>query len=372
MSGSGKHFEVLHSDLSSKARLGKISTAHGSFLTPVFMMVGTQATVKTLTPAQLQELQLPIILGNTYHLGLRPGSEQIARLGGLHRFMAWNGPILTDSGGFQVFSLGKLNRITDEGVHFRSHVDGSPWLFTPELSMKIQRELGSDICMVFDHCPPYPCLESYAEEAVQRTIEWAKRCQGLLDSHQFLYGIVQGSVYPHLRERCAEALKALSFDGYAIGGVAVGEEVEKMHEVLGYSVDLLPVEKPRYLMGVGSPQELLIAIAQGIDMFDCVMPTRNARGGLAFTFSGKIRIRNQNYFEDERPLDPECECYTCRLFSRAYLHHLFTVKEVLGLTLMTYHNAYFYQSFFKRIQKAIQENALNRYHQSFLDNFRED
>lgn len=372
MNESGKHFQVLQQDTSSSARLGFLRTLHGTMETPVFMMVGTQATVKTLSPAQLQELKIPILLGNTYHLGLRPGSELIAKLGGLHKFMAWPGPILTDSGGFQVFSLGKLNKINDDGVQFRSHIDGSPILFTPEFSMKIQRELGSDICMAFDHCPPYPCTKEYAQDAVRRTLLWAERCFGKLQAHQHLYGIVQGSVYPDLRQECTEALLKLPFDGYAIGGVAVGEGVEHMHKVLSYAVAWLPHERPRYLMGVGSPREMLIAIQFGIDMFDCVIPTRNARGGLAFTFSQKIRIRNSHYASDPLPLDPDCLCYVCQNFSRAYLHHLFNVKETLGLTLLTYHNAFFFQEFFTRIRQAIRENRFALYQKTFLDNFNDD
>ncbi len=372
MKKSGDHFKVLHQDTSSSARLGLLCTVHGQMETPVFMVVGTQGTVKTLTPAQLQELKIPILLGNTYHLGLRPGSEQIARLGGLHTFMGWPGPILTDSGGFQVFSLGKLNKINDEGAFFRSHIDGKPIAFTPEFSMKIQRELGSDICMVFDHCPPYPCTESYAQEAVHRTIHWAERCLGQLADHQYLYGIVQGSVYRSLREECAKALKTLNFDGYAIGGVAVGEESRWIHEVLSYAVDLLPYDRPHYLMGVGSPKEMLAAIGAGIDMFDCVIPTRNARGGLAFTFQGKIRIRNSSYANDASPLETSCACYTCQHFSRAYIHHLFNVRETLGLTLMTFHNTFFFQEFFSRIRQAIRQSAFREYQQSFLSHFRED
>ena len=372
MKKNGNHFELHHEENSSKARLGTLTTSHGTIQTPVFMMVGTQGTVKTLTPHQLKEIQIPILLGNTYHLGLRPGSELVAQMGGLHKFMGWDGPILTDSGGFQVFSLSKLNKISADGVEFRSHVDGSKIQFTPEFSMKIQRELGSDICMMFDHCPPYPCSEGYAKEAVERTFAWAKRCLNTLDPHQHLYGIVQGSIFPHLREESAKQLVDLDLDGYAVGGVAVGETVEMMHEVLSYSVDLLPKNKARYLMGVGSPKEILVAIGFGIDMFDCVIPTRNARGGLAFTFPGKIRIRNSHYATDSLPLDPDCGCYTCQHFTRAYLHHLFNVKEVLGLTLMTYHNAFFFQEFFKRIRKAIQENQFAAFQKDFLDQFQED
>lgn len=369
---SGEHFQILHQDTHSSARLGLLRTVHGSMETPVFMMVGTQGTVKTLSPAQLQELKIPILLGNTYHLGLRPGSEQIAKLGGLHRFMGWSGPILTDSGGFQVFSLGKLNQINDEGAFFRSHVDGKLIAFTPEFSMKIQRELGSDICMVFDHCPPYPCTESYAREAVHRTIHWAERCLGQLAEHQYLYGIVQGSVYRFLREECAQALKSFPLDGYAIGGVAVGEEPERIQEVVAYAVDLLPYERPHYLMGVGTPKEMLMAIGFGIDMFDCVIPTRNARGGLAFTFQGKVRIRNNIHASDPAPLETSCKCYTCQNFSRAYLHHLFNVRETLGLTLMTFHNAFFFQEFFLRIRQAIQQNTFRDYAKTFLAEFQDD
>jgi len=324
------------------------------------MPVGTSAAVKTLTPAELEETETQIILANTYHLYLRPGHKLIEQAGGLHNFMGWNRPILTDSGGFQVMSLQGLRKITQEGVRFQSHLDGSYHFFTPEKVMEIQRSLGADIIMVFDECPSYPETKSYIAESMKLTLEWSKRC---LDAHQendkqALFAIVQGGIYEDLREECARALISMDFPGYAIGGLAVGEEKKYMYRVTEFLNDVLPADKPRYLMGVGTPLDLISNVMNGVDMFDCVMPTRNARKGTVFTSQGKVIIKAARYKEDFSPLDPECDCYTCRNFSRAYLRHLFNIDEMLAMRLASLHSVYYYNVLMKRIREAILDNSL--------------
>lgn len=364
-------YELLKKSQEAPARLGKLHTPHGVVDTPVFMPVGTQATVKAMTPRELQEIGAQIILSNTYHLYLRPGHELIRDAGGLHKFMAWSGPILTDSGGFQVFSLGELRKIKEEGVEFRSHIDGSSHLFTPEKVMEIEMALGPDIAMAFDECSPYPVEYDYAKEAMARTTRWAERC---LRSHdkadQALFGIVQGAFYKDLRRTSAQDLVSLGFPGYAIGGLSVGEPAELMYEMLEETVPLLPEDKPRYLMGVGSPDYLMEGVWRGIDMFDCVLPTRIARNGTVFTKFGKLVIKNAKYREDFTPLDPECGCYACRNFSRAYIRHLFSANEILGLRLTTIHNLHYLLELMKQIREAIAAGSLQDLRQEFYSNYR--
>jgi queuine tRNA-ribosyltransferase len=351
-------FSLLHT--CRKARAGEITTDHGSVPTPVFMPVGTQGAVKAIEPRELQELGAQIVLGNTYHLYLRPGTEIVRACGGLHRFSGWNRAILTDSGGFQVFSLQDLRGITDDGVEFKSHVDGSTHFFTPEHVVDIQRALGSDIMMVLDECLPYPAAEGEALLSSRRTLAWAGRSREraartspYYGSSQALFGIVQGSVYPGIRQSSAEELTGMDFDGYAIGGLSVGEPTESMYRIAEICTEILPVEKPRYLMGVGTPENILEAIERGIDMFDCVLPTRNGRNALFFTRRGKLNIRNAAHAADFSPIDSECDCYTCRNFSRAYIRHLFKAGEVLGLQLATIHNLSFYFWLCSEARRAI-------------------
>ena len=352
---SPRIFEVLKKDSATEARRGRLTTAHGVVDTPVFMPVGTQATVKAVTPVELLELDTQILLGNTYHLNLRPGMDVIRACGGLHRFMGWDRAILTDSGGFQVFSLAKLNKITDEGVEFQSHVDGSRCFLGPVEAMAIQRDLGSDIAMVFDECTPYPCSRDYACKAVDRTLAWAALCarQPRADG-QLVFGIVQGSSYADLRARCAGSLVELGFDGFAIGGVSVGEPDELIVRGIEDSVQYLPVDRPRYLMGVGSIGHMVEAIARGVDMFDCVMPTRLARHGSAFTRRGRYPVKAALYSRDTRPIEEGCGCYACRHFTRAYVRHLMNVNEILGVRLLTIHNLYRYREFMDEIRGAIE------------------
>src|SRR5205807_98543 len=334
-------FELTHTD--GKARRGRLHTAHGSVETPVFMAVGTQATVKGLTPAQLVAAGVQVVLGNTYHLALRPGDELIAALGGLHRFMAWDGPILTDSGGFQIYSLAPTRRIDDRGAQFRSHIDGALLELTPERAVAIQENLGSDIAMCLDECPPADTPPEYLRESVRRTLHWAERCRAAhRRPDQALFAIVQGGVDVALRAECALALAALDFPGYALGGFSVGETADQMLTALAPSAALLPAAKPRYLMGVGRPEDILAGVACGVDMFDCVLPTRNGRNASAFTADGALRLRNACHKRDRAPLESDCPCYTCRNFSRAYLHHLFLANEMLGPTLLSLHNVAFY------------------------------
>ena len=345
-------FTVTHTD--GKSRRGVLELAHGRVDTPAFMPVGTYGTVKAMSPDEVAATGAQIVLGNTFHLWLRPGLEVIEKHGGLHRFMAWNRPILTDSGGFQVFSLSTLRKITEEGVHFSSPINGDRLLLTPEESMRIQRTLNSDIAMVFDECLAYPASEKKAAESMRLSMRWARRSKASHDG--VVFGIVQGGVYPHLREESVEALKSIGFDGYAIGGLAVGEPKEERLKILEHV--RLPQAHPRYLMGVGTPEDLVEAVAAGLDMFDCVLPTRNARNGWLFTRCGDIRIRNARYRDDPAPLDQTCACYTCRNFSRAYLYHLDKAKEILGARLNTLHNLHYYQELMRDLRTAIEEQTL--------------
>jgi len=352
----GIEFEVIKVHRNGLARAGILRTPHGDVHTPVFMPVGTQATVKAMTPEELQMVGAEIILSNTYHLYLRPGHDVVAEAGGLHRFMNWPYPILTDSGGFQVFSLGNLREINDTGVFFRSHIDGSSHVLTPEKAMEIQRALGADIVMTFDECVPYPCSKEEALAAVRRTTMWAERCLAVeLGKHQSLFGIIQGSTFRDLREKSAREITSLDFDGYAIGGLSVGEPKDIMFGVLDYTVPLMEDNKPRYLMGVGSPDCLVEGIRRGIDMFDCVLPTRMARNGTVFTSEGRITVRNACFARDFSPLDPACGCYTCSNYSRAYIRHLIKANEILGIRLTTIHNLEFIISMVRRLRKAIIE-----------------
>jgi queuine tRNA-ribosyltransferase len=350
------------------ARLGALATGRGTIDTPAFMPVGTSATVKAMTPEAVASTGAQIILGNTYHLMLRPGAERIERLGGLHKFMNWSGPILTDSGGFQVMSLSQLRKISEEGVMFQSHIDGSRHELTPESSMDIQRMLGADISMAFDECTPYPTTEQKTADSMHLSMRWARRSK---DSFRIrngfgLFGIVQGGVYKKFREESAKALIEIGFDGYAIGGLAVGEGQELMFDTLDYTVPLLPTNKPRYLMGVGKPGDLVGAVARGVDMFDCVMPTRSGRTGQAFTRRGAVNIRNARHKDDMRPIDAECECPTCRNYGRAYLNHLVHAKEILGSQLLTWHNLQYYQDLMKDMRQAIGEDTFQAFQAKFV------
>jgi len=361
-------FKLINKDHESSARRGAFTTSHGKVQTPVFMPVGTQATVKTLSPADLVELGAEIILSNTYHLFLRPGHELIQSFGGVQAFMGWNKPVLTDSGGFQVFSLKELRKITEEGVTFQSPIDGgAKHLITPEYAVEIQEALGADIIMAFDECTPYPATRDYAQESLERTLRWAKRCKDARkETGQALFGIVQGGVYPDLRKYSAEALVDIGFDGYAIGGLSVGETKPMMYEMLEATVPSLPGDQPRYLMGVGTPEDLLEGVDRGIDMFDCVMPTRNARNGTFFTSSGKVAIRNAQYERDPQPIDSECGCYTCKNFSRAYVRHLFGAGELLALRLGTIHNLFFYLSLMRNVRTSIEQGRFRDFKKEFL------
>lgn len=363
-------FTLLTEDPHSHARAGVIHTPHGDIATPVFAPVGTQATVKTLTPADLQELRATLILSNTYHLYLRPGADLVAEFGGLHGFMKWPGPILTDSGGFQIFSLEGLRKIDEEGVTFRSHIDGSYHRFTPEKSIEIQEKLGADIIMAFDECPP-PQDYHYNVAALNRTHRWAERCKvAQTRADQALYGIVQGGVFADLRTQSAEFLAKLDFPGYAIGGLSVGETKAEMHAMLEVVHPLLPRHKPRYLMGVGSPEDLFEGVARGVDQFDCVLPTRIARHGAVFTPQGRVSLRNARFARDPNPIQPDCQCYTCRTFSLAYLRHLLIAEEILALRLTTLHNLHFMLDTMRRIRQSILEGTFNAYKQEFLANYR--
>ena len=358
-------FELIKEDKYTKARLGRFHTPHGTVETPVFMPVGTRATVKAMTPEEVKDLGAQIILSNTYHLYLRPGHELIRDAGGLHEFMNWHGPILTDSGGFQVFSLGDLRKITEEGVEFRSHIDGSKHFIGPEKSMEIQNALGSDIMMCFDECTPYPA--TYVKQSMERTTRWAKRCK---DYHkntdkQALFGIVQGGMHKDLREKSANDLIAMDFPGYAIGGLSVGEPMEMMCDMLDFTTPLLPKDKPRYNMGIGTPDYLFESVLRGIDMADCVLPTRIARNGTLLTSQGRLVIRNAKYKEDFSPLDSECDCYACTNYSRAYVRHLFNVDEILGARLATIHNLYFLIKLMENIREAIKDDRLLEYRDEF-------
>lgn len=363
-------FSLLDTQPGSKARLGRIVTPHGAISTPAFAPVGTQATVKALDPRDLAGLGAELVLGNTYHLYLRPGADVIANMGGLHRFMGWGGPILTDSGGFQVFSLAERRKVSDEGVVFRSHIDGSQHLFTPEKVIGFQESLGADIIMCLDECSE-PYDRGYNEQSLERTHAWAERC---LASHtradQALFGIVQGGVFPDLRLRSAQYLTSLDFPGYAIGGLSVGERKEEMHAMLDITLPVLPEGRPRYLMGVGAPEDLLEGVARGVDLFDCVLPTRLARNAALFTHRGRLNIRNARYEKDPEPIEEGCTCYACRSFSRAYVRHLFRVRELLGYRLATIHNVHFVLRLMQDIREAVADGRFDAFKREFLAQYR--
>ncbi|HBV97048.1 MAG: queuine tRNA-ribosyltransferase [Peptococcaceae bacterium BICA1-7] len=363
-------FREIKKDAGSEARRGELVTPHGVVETPIFMPVGTQATVKAMTPEEVRDIGGRLILSNTYHLYMRPGHGLVEEAGGLHRFMNWPGPILTDSGGFQVFSLGPLRKIEEEGVWFRSHIDGSEHYFSPERVVEIQEALGSDIAMAFDECAPYPSTHEYALRAVERTTRWARRCK---EAHrredQALFGIIQGGVFKDLREKSAKELIEIDFPGYGIGGLSVGEPKDLMYESLENTIPLIPPGKPRYLMGVGSPDCLLEGVARGVDMFDCVLPTRIARNGTVFTHDGKLVVRNAEYARDFRPLDPDCDCYTCRNYTRAYVRHLIKANEILGVRLTTIHNLYFTLRLMHNIRVAIEQDSFSSYKKEFMERF---
>jgi queuine tRNA-ribosyltransferase len=359
-------FTLQHTDADSHARLGRILTPHGEIPTPAFAPVGTQATVKALDPRDLHELGTNLILGNTYHLYLRPGTDVVAELGGLHRFMGWDGPILTDSGGFQVFSLAKNRKVTNEGVEFRSHIDGSRHLFTPEMVIGLQEQLGADIIMVLDECAE-PHDRAYNVRALARTHAWAERCRAAQTrSDQALFGIVQGGIFPDLRRQSAEFLTGLNFPGYAIGGLSVGETKEQMLAMLDITTSLLPAGKPRYLMGVGAPEDILESVARGVDLFDCVLPTRLARNAALFTRQGRINIRNARFERDAMPVEESCRCYTCRHFSKAYLRHLFKAGELLAYRLATVHNVHFLLELMRDVRAAIAAGRFLAFKDGFL------
>ncbi|MFA6355476.1 MAG: tRNA guanosine(34) transglycosylase Tgt [Candidatus Omnitrophota bacterium] len=355
--------EITGRDTGTRARAGKLRTSHGEFETPAFMPVGTQATVKTLSNDELKECGVQILLSNAYHLYLRPGEDIIRNAGGLHKFMGWDRPILTDSGGFQVFSLAVLRKVSDEGVEFRSHIDGSKHFLTPEKMVGFQTALGSDIMMVLDECVQYPCEHETAKRAVKRTLDWARLSKSAFKAGngQHLFGIVQGASYKDLRQECAEELVKMDFDGYALGGLAVGEPREITREITGFTTDLLPEDKPRYLMGVGEPHDILEAVSSGIDMFDCVIPTRNGRNGTAFTSDGRFSVRNAGNSDDLRPIEEGCGCYACKNHTRSYIRHLFNTDEILGLKLVSLHNVYFYQKLMREIRKAITDGKFTEY-----------
>ncbi len=357
-------FDLLKSD--GEARRGRMTFDRGTVETPAFMPVGTYGTVKAMTPEELRGTGAEIILGNTFHLMLRPGTDVITAHGDLHDFMHWDGPILTDSGGFQVFSLGKMRKITEEGVRFQSPVDGSRVFLGPEESMAVQRALGSDIVMIFDECTPYPADERQSRTSMELSLRWAKRSKAAHgDNPNALFGIVQGGMYPHLRDESLAGLTEIGFDGYAIGGLSVGEPKEEMLTILNHTAPRMPAERPRYLMGVGRPEDIVEAVRRGVDMFDCVMPTRNARNGHLFTHRGVVRIKNSKYEKDTRPLDPDCDCYTCQNYSRAYLRHLHRTNEILGARLNTIHNLYHYQALMKGLREAIEAGRLEAFVSDF-------
>jgi len=388
-----KNFDVLAKDRESGARHGRLTTAHGAIETPAFMPVGTQGSVKAVSPRELRELNAPIILGNTYHLFVRPGIEVIKHFGGLHKFMMWDRPILTDSGGYQVFSLAKLRKITEAGVHFQNHVDGSPAFISPESAMEIQAALGGDIAMVLDECPPWPCEYDYAAKSAEMTTRWAKRCKEWAQDHAFrtgntsktladpvamtaedsarqlVFGIVQGATFDKLRKQSAQAIVELDFDGYAVGGVSVGEPEEEIFKAVESSEPLLPQEKARYCMGLGTPPQLLELVARGMDMFDCVLPTRLARNGTAFTSGGTINLKNAEFAKDKDPIEANCECTTCREFSRGYIRHLIKAEEILGLRLITLHNLHFYLDLMRQARARIDNGTFEEFRSEFVSNY---
>lgn len=369
-------FELQKTDTKTNARAGVFTTDHGQVETPVFMPVGTRGSVKAVSPEEVKDAGGQILLGNTYHLYLKPGLEILQNAGGLHQFMGWDRSILTDSGGFQVFSLAELNEITDEGVTFQSHIDGSRHHFDPAHSIRIQRMLGSDIMMAFDECPPYPSEKEYTEKAMRRTHRWAEECLEYLSQNpplyghtQYLFGIVQGGTYEDLRRSSVDALTHLGFDGYAIGGVAVGEPKEAIRRITKFTAPLLPDHQPRYLMGVGKPPDIVESIAAGVDMFDCVIPTRNARNGQVYTWDGKLTIRNATFSDDHTPVDKNCECYTCQKYTRAYIRHLLNVNEIFGHRLATIHNLHFFLSLTRKAREAILNGEFAAWRIEFLKRY---
>jgi len=375
---TGDRFSFAITAGHGRARTGVITTAHGKIATPVFMPVGTQATVKTLTPAELEEIGVEVVLANTYHLYLRPGHELVRKGGGLQKFMGWPHPVLTDSGGYQVFSLIDLSRIKEEGVTFQSHLDGSYHLFTPERVVEIQAALGADIVMAFDECVSYPAEEDYVRLACERTVRWAERCRNRLaglEAHlaapwpQALFGIVQGGMYPHLRQWSATRTTELGFPGYSIGGLSVGEPKALMYEMLERVLEHLPEDAPRYLMGVGHPEDMVEAVRRGVDMFDCVVPTRYGRNGTVFTFSGRLAVRNAAFAEDFRPIDETCACYACRNFSRAYIRHLINTDEILGIKLTSLHNVYFMVSLLRQMRRAVADSSFDQWAGGFYNKY---
>src|SRR5512136_501377 len=362
-------FNLIKSDKKTAARRGVLETPHGTIQTPIFMPVGTHAAMKAMTPVQVRETGAQIILGNTYHLHLRPGEALVAKAGGLHRFMGWDGPILTDSGGFQVFSLPN-KRITEDGAYFRHEISGEEVYLDPARAIAIQEALGADIIMAFDECIPYPCDKKYAAQSTRKTLRWAEQClKAQTRKDQSLFGIVQGSVFEDLREMCAKEMVAMDFPGYAIGGVSVGEGLELLKKVVAMTAPFLPEDKPRYLMGVGLPEDILESVERGMDMFDCVIPTRYARSATLFTNRGKIRLTHKNYRRDFYPIEPNCDCYTCRNFTRAYIHHLFNANEVLSAILASIHNVQFYQELMEEIRQAIEEGRFIQYKKEFLEGY---
>ncbi len=369
-------FEILHQDNESNARTGIIKTKNGEIETPSFMPVATLANVKTQTPKDLINAGVQVFITNTYHLHLRPGEDVIRKLGGLHKFMGWNKPIVTDSGGFQVFSLAQLRKVTDEGVEFSSHIDGRKEFFSPEKVIDIQTELGSNIIHPLDECVPYPSSHSYAEEGLNRTLKWAKRSKSHFSKKErddiLMFGIIQGSTYKDLRKIAVEKIVSLDFSGYAIGGVAVGEPTDEIIEISNFTASLLPSDKPRYLMGVGSPEDIVKAVASGIDLFDCVIPTRNGRTGTVYTKSGKIIIKGNAYKEDNSPIEEGCDCYTCKHFSRAYIRHLFNTGEILGQYLATLHNIRFYMRLMAEMREAINNRIFKDWSDTFIKNFKQE
>ncbi len=372
-------FKILKKAKENKARLSILETPNRNVELPNFMPVASQGTVKTLPPKDLKEIGVQIIVSNTYHLHLRPGEDLIEKFGGLHKFMNFNGAILTDSGGFQVFSLSELREISDEGVEFKSHIDGKRVFFTPEKVIDIQLKIGSDIMMVLDECPPYPSEKSYAEKSLNLTLKWAERSYryfkekvGDKDNRPLLFAISQGSTFPDLRKKGMEKLLEFDFDGYAIGGLAVGEPKEIREEIINAIIDMFPEDKPRYIMGVGYPEDIFFCVEHGIDLFDCVLPTRNARTGLVFTSEGKIRIKNSVYSKDEKPLDPECDCYVCKNFTRAYIRHLFNAEEYLALYLASYHSVYFYINLMRKIRESIKEDRFYEFKKEFFEKYKSE
>ena len=371
-------YKLIKKDLKTKARRGEISTAHGTIQTPFFMPVGTNGTVRTLSISDLHEIGVQLVLSNTYHLFLRPGMDIMALAGGLHKFMSWDGPILTDSGGYQVFSLSKLRKITDEGVRFNSHRDGSVHMFTPEDVVCIQQIIGSDIMMPLDECAPYPCSHKHAQQAVERTSHWASRSRKyylqnqIKDKAQKQFGIIQGSIYKDLRLQSAQEILNVGFDGYAIGGVSVGETIEEMFETLDWVMPLLPEDQPRYFMGIGYPDQIVKAVGEGVDMFDTVIPTKLGRYGTAFTARGRVVIRNGEFAKDFGPIDEDCKCLVCQRYSRSYIRHLVNINEILGLNLISYHNVFFYVNLMKQIRVAIEADNFEEFKSQFLKKFGSD